>query len=190
MFQKGILIFLLWISSYIVIGEVRASTSPGISLIEAYLIGLDEARKWDTRADLIFITSVGDTESLPISTLGQDGKREVWNLLFTNGQRNETLIINIKKGRIAIKQTTKENTQDFMIIPQEDLLLNSTAMVQTAIKHGIRPSDGWMKGYHFNVNKDQQDLFFGVIGQNKEGKMTKLYMDKTGKVLGSETKND
>ncbi|MNC71265.1 hypothetical protein D3C75_1221660 [compost metagenome] len=63
-------------------------------------------------------------------------------------------------------------------------------MVQITIKNGIKPGEGWTKGYHFNVRKDHQALLFGVIGQNKYGMMTKLYMDKTRRVLGSETKND
>ncbi|WP_219834120.1 hypothetical protein [Paenibacillus sp. R14(2021)] len=188
MFRRAILIFLTYVSCFIDMGAVRASNSPAISLLEAHQIGLGEARKWDTQAELIYITSVGDKGSMPPSTLGHDGKREIWNLLFTNGPRNQTLIINIKKGKIAIEQIAKENTQDFKIIPQGDLLLDSTDMVQTAIKYGIRPGEGWAEGYHFKISKDQHALFFGVIGQNKDGKMTKLYMDKAGKVLGSETK--
>ncbi|MFC5647553.1 hypothetical protein ACFPYJ_00105 [Paenibacillus solisilvae] len=190
MLRRGILIFLILISCIIVKSKAKAFTNPGITLLDAYQIGLEEARNWDAQANLTLITSVGDTGSTPPSTLGNDGRREVWNLLFGNGQRNESLIINIKKGKIGITQTVKEDIQDFEIIPQSELILDSTDMVQIAIKYGVRPGEGWAKGYHFNVRKDHQALFLGVIGQNKYGKMTTLYMDKTGKVLGSETKNE
>ncbi|MGE7613308.1 hypothetical protein [Paenibacillus sp. FSL H7-0737] len=153
------MIFLILLSGINVMSKATASTSSGITLVDAFQIGLTESRKWDAQANLISITSVGDTSSTPPSTLAIDGKREVWNLLFGNGQRNQILIINIKKGKIAIK-------------------------------NDVKPGEGWAKGYHFNVIKDHQALFFGVIGQNKYGMMTKLYMDKTGKVLGSETKNE
>lgn len=190
MLRRGVLIFLILLSGINVMSKATASTSSGITLVDAFQIGLTESRKWDAQANLISITSVGDTSSTPPSTLGIDGKREVWNLLFGNGQRNQILIINIKKGKIAIMRTVQGDIQDFEIIPQSDLILDSPNMVQIAIENDVKPGEGWAKGYHFNVIKDHQALFFGVIGQNKYGMMTKLYMDKTGKVMGSETKNE
>jgi hypothetical protein len=184
------MIFLLLISCIIETNEVIASTNQGVTLLQAYQIGLEEARKWDSQANLTLITSVGDTGSTPPSTLGNDGRREVWNLLFGNGQKNETMIINIKNGKIAIKRIVKDNIQNFEIIPQSELILDSTNMVKIAIKYDVRPGEGWAKGYHFIVRKDHQALFFGVVGQNKYGNITRLYMDKTGKILGSVTKNE
>jgi hypothetical protein len=190
MLRRGFMIFLLLISCIIETNEVIASTNQGVTLLQAYQIGLEEARKWDSQANLTLITSVGDTGSTPPSTLGNDGRREVWNLLFGNGQKNETMIINIKNGKIAIKRIVKDNIQNFEIIPQSELILDSTNMVKIAIKYDVRPGEGWAKGYHFIVSKDHRALFFGVVGQNKYGNITRLYMDKTGKILGSVTKNE
>lgn len=56
--------------------KAKASTSSGITLVDAFQIGLTESRKWDAQANLISITSVGDTSSTPPSTLGIDGKEK------------------------------------------------------------------------------------------------------------------
>lgn len=108
MLRKGVLIFLILLSGINVMSKATASTSSGITLVDAFQIGLTEARKWDAQANLISITSVGDTGSTPPSTLGNDGKREVWNLLFGNGQRNEILFINIKKVRLRLCELYKK----------------------------------------------------------------------------------
>lgn len=179
MWLRGIVLFIVLLSSFPVISEARTTKTLGITLLEAYKIGLEEAKRWDSNANLTFITSVGDTGVTSPSTLGKDGKREVWNLLFTNRLLNESLIINIKRGEIAIRRTAVGAVQDFEIILQSELILDSTDMVRISNNNGLEPGEGWAKGYHFTVIKDPKALFFGVIGQNKNGKMTKLYMDKT-----------
>lgn len=105
MLLRGVLIFLILLSCINLMSKATASTSTGTTLVETFQIGLTEARKWDTQANLISITSVGDTGSTPPSTLGKDGKREVWNLLFGNSQRNEALIINSTFAAQICKQT-------------------------------------------------------------------------------------
>lgn len=98
---------MILLSGINVMSKATASTSSGITLVDAFQIGLTESRKWDAQANLISITSVGDTSSTPPSTLGIDGK-EVWNLLFGNGQRNQILIINIKKVRLRLCELYKK----------------------------------------------------------------------------------
>jgi hypothetical protein len=161
MLRRGVLIFLILLSGINAISKATASTSSGITLVDAFQIGLTEARKWNVQANLISITSVGDTGSTPPSTLGNDGKREVWNLLFGNGQRNEILIINIKKGKISIIRTVQENIQDFEIIPQSDLILDSTNMVQIAIKHDVKPGKDGLKDIITTLLKTIKPCFLG-----------------------------
>jgi hypothetical protein len=189
MWLRRIVLFTILLSSFPVMSEVAASINKGITLLEAFQIGNEEAKLWDPKANLKFITSVGDTGATPPSTLGDDGKREVWNILFTNHLHNKSMLINIIQGKIVIKRIVTDNVQDVEIIQQKDLVLDSPDMVKIAKQNGVEPGEGWAKGFHFTVVKDPKALFFGIIGQNKDGKMTKLYMDKTGKILGSVIKN-
>ncbi|PWW02873.1 hypothetical protein DFQ01_108150 [Paenibacillus cellulosilyticus] len=191
MFKKGIFIVVLLIS-YCFIEPKRgdAWTGIGTTLLETYRIGLAEARTWDSNANLTLIISVGSTSSNPQSTIGLDGRREVWNMIFTNGQRNATLILNIKRGKIAIKHAINDSAPGFEVISPEQLTLDSTEMVRIAKKHGLRPGKGFVEGYHFKVIKEKQTLFFGIYGHNKDGNLKTWYMNNKGTIMGSATKND
>ncbi|WP_274653788.1 hypothetical protein [Paenibacillus humicola] len=157
-----------------------------LTLLEAYKLGNEEALAWDKNAKLMLITSVDELDK-KTTTLGSNGKRSIWNMMFGSKEKKSVLILNIKNGKIVINKTVLENFKDSELISPGELLLDSPYMVDQAKKNNLKPGETWPKGYHFTVKKDEQGVHFAVVGQDENHKLTKLYFDpKTGELVGTE----
>ncbi|OXS55077.1 hypothetical protein B1A99_25200 [Cohnella sp. CIP 111063] len=183
-FLLGIIVIVACIGVITFITNKRSKPHE-ISLKEAYSIGLVEAKKWNNNAKLIYLTSVDDANTFKGSQ-GSNGKRYSWNMIFGDIQKQNVLILNVKNGGVDHKQVSSDSIQEIQLIEQNDLILDSTEMVELAKKNKLKPGVEWAKGYHFTIEKDENGFFFSVVGLNKDQKFTRLYFNpktayRTGK---------
>ncbi|MCC3376062.1 hypothetical protein [Cohnella sp. REN36] len=152
---------------------------------EAYRIGLAPARKAGLD-QLILLTSVDRAvETRDTITLGANGKREVWNLVFGHRGSQRILIVNIKNGGVASARESRDFVRDDEFIQASELVVDSPYLYEQAVKLRLRPGQSFARGYHYIVRREWQTVFFTVVGYDERQRMKKLHFDaRTGKWIG------
>ncbi|WML39624.1 hypothetical protein RCG19_21010 [Neobacillus sp. OS1-2] len=178
------IIFALIITIFIQLNNKSDNTN--ISLIEAYELGLTIAQKRDSTADLIFMNSVDDGKNS-----GFDGKRGSWNLMFALPEKEKRLLVVIESGKIKTTRTLDEITKE-EVIKRNEISINSNKAVMNASKnYGLKPGyiKNFFNGYHFKLEKEDNKVFFAVVGVNKENNLTDIYFNaRNGEFFGGSTR--
>lgn len=165
----------------------EAASAGDISLLDAYKLALPDAKKWRPGAQLFLITSVDDDEK---EFAGTTGKRKKWNLLFANVSAEETLHVSIENGGVISTAENKEKTMEYTLIQPENMKVDSTDLVETAIRDfTLKPGVDWANGYHFSLMNNGERTALIITGLTGDGRFTQVYYDsRTGAYIGSNVK--
>lgn len=160
--------------------------STEVSLVKAYEIGFSFAQKKDSSANLLFMNSVDDGINS-----GFDGKKGSWNLMFALPNKGERILIIIENGKIKDSQIIdKLNKRES--IERGEISLNSNIAAMEAInEYALKPGkvENFFNGYHFKLEKEDNNVFLAVVGFNKENNLTNIYFNaKTGEYFGGSTR--
>lgn len=167
--------------------EGNSTNLKELTLIEAYKLSFEEAKKWNNKSKLYFMTST-DTSKEPRGTYDSKGKRKDWNTMYVVPETNKWLIIEIRDGQVS-------NTKDFnqftppnnKIIDFTDIQIDSSQALKKAKDYfNLKPGKNWAKGYHFVLNKQNSNLILTVVGVDDNGYFTKVIFDAgTGEIMSA-----
>ncbi|WP_432352881.1 hypothetical protein [Sporosarcina sp. A2] len=152
-----------------------------ITLLDAYFIGMEKAKEFDSQPELIFLNSVNDEE-----VSGRDGKRGNWQGVIALMTTNQRMLFAIEKGKL-MEYELLDGTNEPTIKPSS-IKIDSTLIVKSAIKEfHLEPgpkSDSFSNGYHFRLLRDAENLFISVDGLIN-GKQAEIYYHpETGEYMG------
>lgn len=162
-----------------------------LTLKEAVQLADQHAKKMDVNYQLLYVTSVDEEPNEETMHSGDEGKRRLWNLIFGVPHSNKGLTVRVENGKVLRSHQVQETVQSEMVFRQQDIQWDSPAILKIAkTKYDLKPSQGFGKGYHFKVVKDQGVLFFGVSGWDSSGKAKTIYFNsENGEYLGMEISN-
>ena len=175
-----------------------APDSNAMTMKEAIAIAYKDAKKWSNDAKLIKIIST-DAMDNPINKSGELGKRNTWNIKFTDIKSTHEYIIFVSNGKIAKHEQTEFGEKK--IIKDSDLTLDSSDALSIAINQKkLKPGIDWAIGYHFNLEyasfydkPGKEYLIIEVIGLSPKGNFAHVDIDeKTGEIIyaGEKTYDD
>ncbi|WP_255255224.1 hypothetical protein [Bacillus pseudomycoides] len=159
--------------------EEKTNLANGITMSQAYLIGLQEAQKFDNVCELIYIGSVDDGQNG-----GHNGKRKDWNMIIALMNQKKRVIVSIKNSHLKKASVLEELNEP--TINWDEIKVDSNIAVEKAIQtFSLSPGQNvFSKGYHFRLFKDDNNIFLSVIG-NKDHKEAEIFFDGvTGNYLG------
>lgn len=180
--------FLLFLSFYWIGIVPSPDHKSELTLKQAYQLGLHKAHSWNPHAQLVEITSVDDSEK---NMKGSKGTRNSWQLLFAVPHSDQASIVSIYKNKISQFKEIEETVQPNDIISPEQIIFDSVDLIQKAqTQYHLQPGQtSWAEGYHFILFKNEEKLFFTVVGRDQNNNFTKVYFDPiTGRYLGSVSK--
>lgn len=151
----------------------------GITMFQAYQLGLKEAQKIDNTCELIYIGSVDDGENS-----GQNGKKENWNVILGLLNEKKRLIVSIEKSKLKKASVIEELNET--TIKNDEIKIDSNTAVEKAIHDfALQPGQNVIsKGYHFRLFKEDNNIFLSIIG-SKNQKEVEVFLDGvTGNYLG------
>lgn len=150
-----------------------------LTLLQAYEIGIEAAKKHEETPELIQLNSVDDEK-----VSGNDGKKANWQGIFTLPNKGQRMIFVIEKGKLKsyhIIDGSKELT-----IRDSEVKIDSDQIVEQAAKDfGLEARrDQFSSGFHFRILRDNRHLFLVVDGQIN-GKAAEIYYNpRTGAYIG------
>lgn len=144
-----------------------------ITLKQAYSIANIEAKKWDADAVVAAIASLGENKE---GTMGEDGRRRKWNLIFVVPNKSKSLLLVIENKEVKF-------TKDFNTIEGESLNMNEVvldspeAVAFSKSKLNLQPGRLFPDGYHFVLQKADKNspIQLMVAGYQNQ----KVYYDAT-----------
>jgi hypothetical protein len=151
----------------------------GITMFQAYQLGLKEARKIDDVCELIYIGSVDDGKNS-----GQNGKKENWNMILGLLNQKKRLIVSIEKSKLKKASVIEELNEP--TIKNDEIKIDSNTAVEKVIQDfSLLPGQNVIsKGYHFRLFKEDNNIFLSIIG-SKNQKEAEIFLDgRTGNYLG------
>lgn len=144
-----------------------------LSIKQAIELAFTPALEWNKNAQLINAINI-DIDK-PGKSIGSNGKRKHWNILFGVPKTNKAFLVTIHDGKIDdTNDLTMDGTSPYPkkeFIQMKDIIYDSPELLQKAIKiGGIYPGKDWAKGYNFMLRKDieRNVPLLLVIGWNSE----------------------
>ncbi|MCL1698355.1 MULTISPECIES: hypothetical protein [unclassified Lysinibacillus] len=153
--------------------SVQADEQQELSIVEAIELANPAALKWDKSAQLLMAINI-DLDK-PWTSIGSNGKRKNWNILFGVPDTNKSYVVTIHEGKIdhsddyTVDGTSPYPKKEFIQI--NDIKYDSPEMLKKARSMGyIYPGKDWGKGYNFMLSKDtERDIpLLIVIGWNND----------------------
>ncbi|MFJ6208938.1 hypothetical protein [Lysinibacillus sp. NPDC092081] len=142
-----------------------------LSIKEAIELAYPPASKWNKNAQLIDAINI-DLDK-PGKSIGSNGKRKHWNILFGVPETNKAFLVTIHDGKIDdTNDLTSDGASPYPekeFIQMKDIKYDSPELLQKALKiGGIYPGKDWAKGYNFMLRKDieRNVTLLLVIGWN------------------------
>jgi len=154
-----------------------------ISLSEALKTASTTSKKWDSKAELMYITSI-DNPDLNIMDDGHDGNRRYWNFIFIVPRVEKQLILTIHDKKIVNNHAYKGPSINDGYIKDKEIKLTSKEAVNMSINYfKIIPGQNWAAGYHFTISKQDNIVILTVVSLDKEGYFTRTTFNATTKQL-------
>lgn len=159
------------IDNYRVLLDVNARSSGTetrpLSLLDAWNKMDAYAHTWGSDASLIYLTSVdvNDQEQIPAT----DGRRRVWQALYTSPAFNKQLNVQIVDGEITSAIEDGIHDPGITVISEKPTIDSSEALRQVqAARPDFGASVGRGKGYHFILQTDMNgSSVITVVGSSK-----------------------
>lgn len=133
-----------------------------ITFLEAYKLGLEQAKEYDENVELIFLNSVDDKK-----VSGQNGKKGNWQGVLALPSINRHMVYVVEKGKL--KNYRIIDSSDELSIKDSEIKTDSSQIVKSAIKQfNLQPSPkdhSFSHGYHFRIIRDEKHIFLAVDGQ-------------------------
>ncbi|MEY9977299.1 hypothetical protein [Lysinibacillus sp. RC79] len=144
-----------------------------LSIKQAIDLAYPPALKWNKNTQLIDAINI-DLDK-PGKSIGSNGKRKHWNILFGVPETNKAFLVTIHDGKIDYtNDLTRDGTSPYPkkeFIQMKNIMYDSPELLQKALKiGGIYPGKNWAKGYNFMLRKDIErniNLLL-VIGWNSD----------------------
>lgn len=157
-----------------------------LTLKEAVEKGTQHARKINPNFQLVYVTSVESNDGME-----QEGRCRSWNLIFGIPDSYQGLTVKVENGEVVRSHQVQEKILPDVVFQPQEIRWDSPDLLKRAQEeYNLRPSQGFGKGYHFKVTKDQGYLFIGVSGWDKSGRAQTIYFNsENGKYLGMEIAN-
>lgn len=166
--------------------ETKAETEGELSILEAIKLAYPAALEWDANAQLLDAINI-DLDDKAEKSIGSNGKRKYWNIMFGVPDTHKNFLVTIYKGEfegkkdLTVDGTSPYPKKDFIAL--EDIKYDSPELLKKALKIGnIDPGKDWAKGYNFMLIKDPETniTLLIVIGWNKElDSMVAVHFDAT-----------
>lgn len=144
-----------------------------LSIKQAIELAYPPALKWNENAQLINAINI-DLDK-PGKSIGSNGKRKHWNILFGVPETNKAFLVTIHDGKIDdTNDLTRDGTSPYPkkeFIQMKDIKYDSPELLQKALKiGGIYPGKDWAKAYNFMLRKDieRNVPLLLVIGWNSD----------------------
>lgn len=152
-----------------------------ITLLEAYSLGSEVAKKYDGKSELIYLNSVNDSK-----VSGFDGKRADWQGILSLPTKERRLLFGITDGNLKVYEII-DGSQE-LTIGDSQLKVDSDLIVENAIKEfKLEPGakdDPFSNGYHFRIMIAENGIFLAVNGQIR-GKGVEIYYNpQNGTYMG------
>lgn len=182
-YKKMFSILLIVLVSACLYYQIYKENNYEITLIEAYEIGIQEAKKQEPDAELIHVSSIDDN----YKNQGINGKRRYWNLTFTSLRKQKSILITIHDKKIVHVVPLKNNANKNQLISINDIKYDSPYFINKAInEYKLKPGKGedWASGYHYGLFKTDNRTLIKVVGRDENNNFTKIYFDaKTGEKI-------
>ncbi|MED3689819.1 hypothetical protein P4534_13505 [Peribacillus butanolivorans] len=153
-----------------------------ITLLEAYKLGLKQAKEYEENPELLFLNSVDDKK-----TSGHDGKQRNWQGVYTLPTKNHHMVVVIEGGRLKNYTIISSSTE--LSIKESEIKTDSDLIAKKAIKQfKLKPDpkeDPFSHGYHFRLLRDDKNIFLSISGQSNNKNMEIYYNALDGQYLGS-----
>lgn len=168
----------------------------GTTMKEAIKIADGQAYKWSADAQLVSLTSADEANNSNIGS-GGHGRRQTWNLFYTDTGSTHEFSIQVCKGKVADSQATEFGEKK--PIKYADLNLDSDEAVAIAVREkGLKPGKDWAVGYHFVLDHQtfngngKEYLVLQVFGLSPGGNLAAVFIDESNKkiILAQEKIND
>jgi hypothetical protein len=118
---------------------------------------------------------------------GNNGKRRYWNLDFMDPKTGKHMGMTIHDGKIINKRYSQESG-DILNIPNNSFDTPKALKIATS-QFKLNPGKGWAGGYHFGIEKFENNTVLSVLGRDSNGNFAKVYFNiNTGKVVNAERK--
>ncbi|ARU60403.1 hypothetical protein CBW65_04470 [Tumebacillus avium] len=152
----------------------------GITLSEAFHLGFERAKAWDSNAQLVDLASVDDWQG---GSKGKDGKRRHWNFIFCVPGKPQSLILTLHDQEFVYSKPGHDTFTEF--ITEAELQIDSPAALKAAPKKQLQPKvQGESEGYHFILLKHKGKSMIIVDGQDSGSNTKKLYIDSaSGRII-------
>lgn len=184
--NKSILLLpLILIISIFTISVVNSNPpTKNLSLKSAYELALEKATDWNMDAQLYSLTSVDNDDNI---IEGLNGRRRYWNFQFGVTNSNNHLIITIHDGKIKNFVPTKGPNLKDELINLDDIKFDSIDILNKAkVQFNLLPGKQWAQGYHFTLNKIDNQVIMEVIGLDDNGYFTRISYDSfTGTLISA-----
>ncbi|MGG4268269.1 hypothetical protein [Peribacillus simplex] len=163
------------------INSFKSLPEKEITILEAYKLGLHQAKEFEKNPELLFLNSVDDKK---IS--GGNGKRENWQGVFTLPSKNFHMLAVIEGGRLKSYTIISSSTE--LSIKESEIKIDSNQIVKKAIKQfNLKPDppkNSFSHGYHFRILRDENHVFLSISGQSNNKNMEIYYNALNGQYLG------
>ncbi|SDM58937.1 hypothetical protein SAMN05518871_101611 [Psychrobacillus sp. OK028] len=146
-----------------------------LSIKQAIKLAYPAALEWDKNAQLLDAVNI-DLEDKAEKSIGSNGKRKYWNIMFGVPDTHKNFLVIIYKGEIerkidlTVDGTSPYPKKDFIAL--EDIKYDSPELLKKALKMGnVYPDKDWAKGYNFMLIKNPETniTMMLVVGWNSDG---------------------
>lgn len=155
-------------------GTLKVDEQQELSIKQAIELAYPAALQWDENAQLLDAINI-DLDDKAEKSIGSNGKRKYWNIMFGVPDTHKNFLVTIYKGKfegkkdLTVDGTSPYPKKDFIAL--EDIKYDSPELLKKALKMGsIFPGNDWAKGYNFFLIKDTErniNLML-VIGWNSD----------------------
>lgn len=162
---------------------LKLNNNRAINLTKALEIATSKAKNWDSRAELMSLSSV-DNPDLIVSENGHDGNRRYWNFIFIVPGSGKQLILTIHDKKIVNNISSEVPIINDEFIRKEEINITSQEAVKKCIEYfNTKPGKDWAGGYHFTLNKQNNIVVLSIICLDKEDYFTRISFNATTKQL-------
>lgn len=158
--------------------KVEADKHQELSIMQAIELAFPYASKWNNNAQIFLAINIDLDE--PGESIGSNGKRKYWNVIFGVPSTNKSFLVTIHNGKMnQTVDLTREGTTPISekeFIQMKDIQYDSPELLKKALEIGnVYPGKDWAKGYNFMLVKDTErniPLLLVIGWNNDESTMT------------------
>ncbi len=178
-----IIVILTTFVSRLGISATEEAQSKELTLEAAFKKASTAAAKWNKKARLVKATSADSIDG-SINETGIEGKRRYWNFTFGIPGKEQVALIRIHDEELEIVDNLHGGVEEKQLIENKEVKLSSREAFKMSIGLvNLKPGVIWAKGYHYILQKQDNEVVLSVIGLDEKGYFSRVSFDAKSKDL-------